>query len=128
MTTEPTAWLLRPLTAAIGTTRKFVVVQWLSAVTEGRADARLFLPDRQRLTSVTPIDRIASAIGAPCDVRTSTCRNFATTSSGLCFFAMVVLLDGNAILRVGPLHWGWIIAIKLRSHKSDPDSVSHNIR
>jgi integrase len=26
----------------------------------------------------------------------------------LCFFAIAVLLDGNAILRVGPLHWGWI--------------------
>jgi len=25
----------------------------------------------------------------------------------LCFFAIAVLLGGKAILRVGPLHWGW---------------------
>ena len=35
-------------------------------------------------TSVTPIERIASATGRPCAVSTSTCRNLATISSGLC--------------------------------------------
>ena len=25
----------------------------------------------------------------------------------MCFFAIAVLLGGKAILRVGPLHWGW---------------------
>jgi hypothetical protein len=38
------------------------------------------------LTSVTPIERIASATGRPCAVSTSTCRSFATISSGLCLF------------------------------------------
>jgi hypothetical protein len=38
------------------------------------------------LTSVTPIDRIASATVRPCAVSTSTCRSFATISSGLCRF------------------------------------------
>src|ERR687897_3805729 len=38
------------------------------------------------LTSVTPIERMASAIGRPCAVITSTCRSFATISSGLCLF------------------------------------------
>ncbi len=38
------------------------------------------------LTSVTPIERIASATGRPCAVSTSTCRSLATISSGLCLF------------------------------------------
>jgi hypothetical protein len=39
---------------------------------------------------------------------------FATISSGLCrFFAIAVLLGGKAILRVGPLHWEWIIVTPL---------------
>ena len=38
------------------------------------------------LTSVTLIERIASATGRPCAVSTSTCRSFATISSGLCLF------------------------------------------
>src|SRR5918997_4762757 len=38
------------------------------------------------LTCVTPIERIASATGRPCAVSTSTCRSFATISSGLCLF------------------------------------------
>jgi hypothetical protein len=33
-----------------------------------------------------PIERIASATGRPCAVSTSTCRSFATISSGLCYF------------------------------------------
>src|SRR5918993_2943128 len=38
------------------------------------------------LTSVTPIERIASATVRPCAVSTSPCRSFATISSGLCRF------------------------------------------
>ena len=38
------------------------------------------------LTSVTPIERIASATGRPCAVSTSTCRSLVTISSGLCRF------------------------------------------
>src|ERR671911_1403366 len=37
-------------------------------------------------TSVTPIERIASATIRPCAVSTSTCRSLATISSGLCLF------------------------------------------
>jgi hypothetical protein len=39
-----------------------------------------------KLTSVTPIDRIASATDWPCPLNTSTCRSFATISSALCLF------------------------------------------
>ena len=39
-----------------------------------------------RVTSVTPMERIASATGRPCAVSTSTCRSLATISSGLCLF------------------------------------------
>src|SRR6516225_7462691 len=43
----------------------------------------------------------------PCDTRTSTCRNFATISSGLYrFLAIAVLLDVKDIPQVGPLQWG----------------------
>ena len=38
---------------------------------------------RYYVTSLTPIWRIASAMGCPCETRTSTCRSFATISSGL---------------------------------------------
>jgi hypothetical protein len=38
------------------------------------------------LTSVTPIDRSASATVRPCAVSTSTCRSFATISSAVCRF------------------------------------------
>src|SRR5215831_9172907 len=42
--------------------------------------------------------------------RTSTCRSFATISSGLYrFLAITVLLDVKDIPQVGPLQWGWII-------------------
>src|SRR5262245_20427205 len=45
----------------------------------------------------------------PCETRTSTCRNFATISSGLYrFLAIAVLLDVKDIPQVGPLQWGWI--------------------
>src|SRR6516162_5732728 len=45
----------------------------------------------------------------PCETRTSTCRSFATISSGLYrFLAIAVLLDVKDIPQVGPLQWGWI--------------------
>src|SRR5262245_60001128 len=45
----------------------------------------------------------------PCETRTSTCRSFATISSGLYrFLAITVLLDVKDITQVGPLQWGWI--------------------
>src|ERR1700757_3765923 len=45
----------------------------------------------------------------PCETRTSTCRNFATISSGLYrFLAITVLLDVRHIPQVGPLQWGWL--------------------
>src|SRR5215470_17610706 len=47
----------------------------------------------------------------PCETRTSTCRNFATISSGLYrFLAIAVLLAVKDIPQVGPLQWGWISA------------------
>src|SRR6516162_1937547 len=52
---------------------------------------------------------MASAMGCPCETRTSTCRSFATISSGLYrFLAIAVLLDVKDIPQVGPLQWGWI--------------------
>src|SRR4029453_16163264 len=60
-------------------------------------------------TSLTPIWRIASTMVWPCETRTSTCRNFATISSGLYrFLAITVLLDVKDIPQVGPLQWGRI--------------------
>src|SRR5262249_38962272 len=48
----------------------------------------------------------------PCETRTSTCRSFATISSGLYrFLAIAVLLDVKDIPQVGPLQWGRIITI-----------------
>src|SRR5262249_48324170 len=45
----------------------------------------------------------------PCETKTSTCRNFATISSGLYrFLAIAVLLDVKDIPQVGPLQWGRI--------------------
>src|SRR5215831_13641295 len=45
----------------------------------------------------------------PCETRTSTCRNFATISSGLYrFLVITVLLDVKDIPQVGPLQWGRI--------------------
>src|SRR5262249_36134134 len=53
--------------------------------------------------------RIASTMFWPCETRTSTCRSFATISSGLYrFLAIAVLLDVKDIPQVGPLQWGWI--------------------
>src|SRR5262244_1733080 len=49
-------------------------------------------------------------MGCPCETRTSTCRSFATISSGLYrFLAITVLLDVKDIPQVGPLQWGRII-------------------
>src|SRR5215472_976947 len=49
----------------------------------------------------------------PCETRTSTCRSFATISSGLYrFLAIAVLLDVKDIPQAGPLQWGWINAVK----------------
>src|ERR1700745_3812024 len=49
----------------------------------------------------------------PCETRTSTCRNFATISSGLYrFLAITVLLDVKDIPQVGPLQWGWITSLQ----------------
>src|SRR5215831_11554106 len=46
-------------------------------------------------------------MGCPCETRTSTCRSFATISSGLYrFLAITVLLDVKHIPQVGPLQWG----------------------
>jgi len=46
-------------------------------------------------TSVTPIERIASATGVPCATTTSTWRSFAMIPSGVCrFFCIVMILLG----------------------------------
>src|SRR6516165_222325 len=51
----------------------------------------------------------------PCETRTSTCRSFATISSGLYrFLAIAVLLDVKDIPQVGPLQWGWITLSLIR--------------
>src|SRR5262249_9270048 len=53
--------------------------------------------------------RIASTMFWPSETRTSTCRNFATISSGLYrFLAIAVLLDVKDIPQVGPLQRGRI--------------------
>src|SRR5262245_11290168 len=54
-------------------------------------------------------------MGCPCETRTSTCRSFATISSGLYrFLAITVLLDVQDIPQVGPLQWGRITAAPQR--------------
>src|SRR5215207_482424 len=64
---------------------------------------------REYVTSVTPIERTASATLCPCDTSTSTWRSFATISSGLCLFlGIVVLLGSKAIPQGGPLQRGRI--------------------
>src|SRR5262245_1805125 len=56
----------------------------------------------------------------PCETRTSTCRSFATISSGLYrFLAIAVLLDVKDIPQVGPLQWGWITWPSLIWHLYD---------
>src|SRR6516165_6094656 len=67
---------------------------------------------REYVTSLTPIWRIASTMFWPCETRTSTCRSFATISSGLYrFLAIAVLLDVKDIPQAGPLQWGWITVV-----------------
>src|SRR5262249_23500881 len=52
---------------------------------------------------------MASTTFWPCETSTSTCRSFATISSGLYrFLAIAVLLDVKDIPQLGPLQWGWI--------------------
>ena len=53
------------------------------------------LRQRYYVTSVTPIERIASGTLWPCDVKTSTWRSFATISSGLCLFLDIAVLLGK---------------------------------
>src|SRR5262249_62122573 len=56
----------------------------------------------------------------PCETRTSTCRNFATISSGLYrFLVITVLLDVKDIPQVGPLQWGRIMPATRRSDVSE---------
>src|SRR5262245_49171796 len=57
-------------------------------------------------------------MGCPCETRTSTCRSFATISSGLYrFLAITVLLDVKDIPQVGPLQWGRIrVVLARREH------------
>src|SRR5262245_13586923 len=55
----------------------------------------------------------------PCETRTSTCRSFATISSGLYrFLAIAVLLDVKDIPQVGPLQWGWIRLLLQNVHEA----------
>src|SRR5689334_6504645 len=66
---------------------------------------------RSQLTSVTPIERTASATGVPCATSTSTWRSLDTISSGLCLFldmGSVLLRLSRAIPQSGPLQWGRI--------------------
>src|SRR5262249_61387313 len=61
------------------------------------------------VTWLTRIWRMASTLFWPCETRTSTCRSFATISSGLYrFLAIAVILDVKDIPQVGPLQWAWI--------------------
>src|ERR671913_1960365 len=57
------------------------------------------------LTSVTPIERTASATGRPWAVRTSTCRSLATISSAVCRFLAILASSSwrKAIPQGGPL-------------------------
>src|SRR5215472_12581434 len=67
---------------------------------------------REYVTSLTPIWRIASTMFWPCETKTSTCRNFATISSGLYrFLAITVLLDVKDIPQVGLLQRGGSVAL-----------------
>src|SRR5918995_2676396 len=67
-------------------------------------------------TSVTPIERIASATIRPCAVSTSTCRSLATISSGLCRFLDIDPSSSwpKAIPQGGPLQRGQTNACSLQ--------------
>jgi hypothetical protein len=84
---------------------------------EGRDRPWLNLSSAGPVTSLTAIWRIASTVFWPCETRTSTCRNFATISSGLYrFLAITVLLDVKDIPQVGPLRWG-----RIKTHRWSKD-------
>ena len=70
--------------------------------------AQALPPDEGDATSVTPIERIASATVRPCAVSTSTCRSLATISSGLCRFLDIDPSSSwpKAIPQGGPLQRG----------------------
>src|SRR5436305_7083504 len=66
---------------------------------------------------------MASAMFCPCETRTSTCRNFATISSGLCcFLGILVLLDakrhtsGRTTSKGEDQNDRWIAATRATSH------------
>src|SRR6516162_4827414 len=60
----------------------------------------------------------------PCETRTSTCRSFATISSGLYrFLVIAVLLDVKDIPQVGPLQWGWITMKRRVAHISEREAM-----
>src|SRR5215475_8269332 len=62
----------------------------------------------------------------PCETRTSTCRSFATISSGLYrFLAIAVLLNVKDIPRVGPLQWGWITLLLVFPQNRPPSNASN---
>src|SRR5215813_7137351 len=80
-----------------------------------------FLTLMQYVTSLTPIWRIASTMFWPCETRTSTCRSFATISSGLYRFLAIAVLpcaftwhDPGITLFVAKVRW------KLRRSHRDP--------
>src|SRR3954467_7224862 len=63
---------------------------------------------RSYVTSVTPIERTASATGVPCATSTSTWRSLDTISWGVCLFldmGSVLLRLSRAIPQGGPLQW-----------------------
>src|ERR1700757_4515606 len=65
----------------------------------------------------------------PCETRTSTCRNFATISSGLYrFLAITVLLDVKDIPQVGPLQWGWIMKTEQVKRLKDLELENSRLR
>src|SRR5262245_33240322 len=65
----------------------------------------------------------------PCETRTSTCRSFATISSGLYrFLAIAVLLDVKDIPQVGPLQWGWISSGEQVVPASDYRALQSQVR
>src|SRR5690348_9308973 len=65
----------------------------------------------------------------PCETRTSTCRSFATISSGLYrFLAIAVLLDVKDIPQVGPLQWGWINLLNVLATISEHEAGFRSLK
>src|ERR671913_412549 len=82
-------------------------------------------------TSVTPIDRIASATVRPCAVSTSTWRSFATISSGLCRFLDIdpsSFGSREPYLREDHFSGGRPSAPRTQSAVFRPDKPSHDTR